>query len=89
MDLPDDPQERKRWMMEVLQDYGREFLIFEPEDQPNVFAALEPEYRDLRSWRMYFGHVAEIRGNARYFLTVTAKSLPCTGSKILSPDPPF
>jgi hypothetical protein len=49
MDMPDDPQERKRWMMEVLQDYGREFLIFEPEDQPNVFAAPEPEFRDLKS----------------------------------------
>ncbi len=36
-------------MMEILQDYGREFLIFEPEDQPNVFAAPEPEYRELRS----------------------------------------
>lgn len=49
MDIPEDPQERKIWMMRLLQDYGREFLIFEPEDQPNVFAAPEPEYRDLRS----------------------------------------
>ncbi len=49
MDIPEDPQERKKWKMELLQDYGREFLIFEPEDQPNVFAAPEPEYRDLRS----------------------------------------
>ena len=49
MDIPDDPQERKKWMMQILQNYGREFLIFEPEDQPNVFAAPEPEYRDLRS----------------------------------------
>ncbi len=41
--------------------YWREFLIFEPEDQPNVFADPEPEYsnlrsgnldpRELRSWR--------------------------------------
>ncbi len=49
MDIPEDPRERKNWMMEILQDYGREFLIFEPEDQPNVFAAPEPEYRSLRS----------------------------------------
>jgi hypothetical protein len=35
--------------MKLLQDYGREFLIFEPKDQPNVFAAPEPEYRELRS----------------------------------------
>ena len=49
MDIPEDPQEGKKWMMQVLQDYGWEFLIFEPEDQPNVFAAPEPEYRDLRS----------------------------------------
>jgi hypothetical protein len=32
MDTPEDPQERKKWMMELLQDYGEEFLIFEPED---------------------------------------------------------
>ncbi len=49
MAIPEDPLERKKRMMRVLQDYGREFLIFEPEDQPNVFAAPEPEYRDLRS----------------------------------------
>jgi hypothetical protein len=49
MDIPEDPQERKKWMMVLLKEYGREFLIFEPEDQPNVFAAPEPEYRDLRS----------------------------------------
>ena len=28
MDIPEDPRERKKWMMQVLQDYGREFLIF-------------------------------------------------------------
>lgn len=49
MDIPEDPQERKKWMMRLLQRYGKEFLIFEPEDQPNVLAAPEPEYRDLRS----------------------------------------
>jgi hypothetical protein len=49
MDIPEDPQERKKWMMQVLQQYGQEFLIFQMEDQPNVFAAPEPEYRDLRS----------------------------------------
>lgn len=49
MDIPEDSQECKKWMMQILQGYGREFLIFEPEDQPNVFAAPEPEYRDLRS----------------------------------------
>lgn len=49
MDIPEDPQERKKWMMQILQAYGRDFLIFEPEDQPNVFAAPEPEYSDLRS----------------------------------------
>lgn len=49
MDIPDDPQERKNWMMKILQDYGKEFLIFEPDDQPNVLAAPEPEYKDLKS----------------------------------------
>jgi hypothetical protein len=49
MDIPEDPQERKNWMMKILQNYGREFLVFEPEDQPNVFAAPELDYRDLRS----------------------------------------
>ncbi|MGB6068539.1 MAG: hypothetical protein WBG50_27340, partial [Desulfomonilaceae bacterium] len=44
-----DPLERKKWMMDLLKVYGRQFLIFESEDQPNVFAAPEPKYRDLRS----------------------------------------
>ncbi|MGB6065105.1 MAG: hypothetical protein WBG50_09865, partial [Desulfomonilaceae bacterium] len=49
MDIPDDPLERKKWMMRLLQEYGWEFLIFEPDDQHNVFAAPEPEYRSLRN----------------------------------------
>lgn len=49
MDIPGDPRERKKWMMNLLTEYGRQFLICEPEDQPNVFAAPEPEYRKLRS----------------------------------------
>jgi hypothetical protein len=49
MDIPGDPQERKKWMMQHLQNCGREFLIFQPDDQSNVFAAPEPKYRDLRS----------------------------------------
>jgi hypothetical protein len=44
MDIPEDPQERKKWMMELLQDYGREFLIYEPEDQPNAFDSSEQPY---------------------------------------------
>jgi hypothetical protein len=39
MDIPDDPQERKNKMVKILQDYGKECLDFEPEDQPNVFTA--------------------------------------------------
>jgi hypothetical protein len=49
MDISEDPRECKNWMMQLLQDYGRESPIFEPEDQPNVFAAPEPEYRELKS----------------------------------------
>ncbi len=41
MTIPEDPTERKKWMMDVLRGYGEEFLIFEPEDQPNVFAEKE------------------------------------------------
>ena len=40
------PQERKKLDDGPPEGYGREFLIFEPEDQPNVFAAPEPEYRE-------------------------------------------
>jgi hypothetical protein len=36
-------------MRDLLEDYGKEFFIFEPEDQPNVFAATEPGHRKLRS----------------------------------------
>jgi hypothetical protein len=46
MDIPEDPQERKKWMMDLLKEYGREFLIFEPEDSGEVWAAAFWEIRD-------------------------------------------
>jgi hypothetical protein len=77
MEIPIDQQERKKWMMQVLQQYGKEFLIFEPENQPNVFAAPEPEYRDLRSgnldprelrsWRYFDFTVQFLRGRYGLF----------------------
>jgi hypothetical protein len=49
MDIPKDPTEMKKWMMEVIQEYGEEFLVFGAEDQPNVFAQPEPPTRKLKS----------------------------------------
>jgi hypothetical protein len=48
-DIPQDPRELKSWMLHILQEYGEKFLVFGTEDQPNVFAAPEPKYRELRS----------------------------------------
>jgi hypothetical protein len=49
MDIPEDPRERKKWMMEILKGYAEDFHICDPEDQPNVFARQEPDYRKLKS----------------------------------------
>ena len=70
MSIPKDPAERKKWLMDVLKGYGEEFLIFEPEDQPNVFADKErhvPEKlksgkvnpRALRHWH-YLDHTRNL-----------------------------
>jgi hypothetical protein len=35
MDIPDDPLERRKWMLNLWrEDYGKRFSVFEPEDQP-------------------------------------------------------
>jgi hypothetical protein len=35
MDIPDDPLERRKWMLKLWrEDYGKRFSVFEPEDQP-------------------------------------------------------
>lgn len=61
MNMSTESQETKKWMVKLLQDYGRDFLVFDLRDQPNVFARPEPEFkelksgnldpRELRSWR--------------------------------------
>ncbi len=52
MDIPADPRDRKAWIMKLLHEYGQQFLIFDQEDQPDVFAAPEPESRDPKSGNM-------------------------------------
>jgi hypothetical protein len=35
MDIPEDPLERKKWMLQLWrEDYGKRFSVFNPEDQP-------------------------------------------------------
>lgn len=38
--------------MDILRDYGKEFLVFDPEDQPNVFAEAEERFPPVRSRRV-------------------------------------
>jgi hypothetical protein len=38
--------------MDLLRDYGREFLVFDPDDQPNVFAETELRFRPARGGRV-------------------------------------
>lgn len=49
MHVDEDSRECKKWMMEILKGYAEEFLICDPDDQPNVFARPDPDYRELRS----------------------------------------
>jgi len=39
-------------VMEVLRAYGKEFLVFDPDDQPNVFAEAEERFPPARSGRV-------------------------------------
>lgn len=50
MDIPDDPLERKKWMLKLWrEDYGARFSVFDPEDQP----APEPESWQPEMWESY------------------------------------
>lgn len=55
MEPPESEEQRElnRKLMEALRSYGEQFLVFEPEDQPNVFLyGGEPEPYRLRSGRV-------------------------------------
>ena len=35
MGIPEDPLERRKWMLKLWrEDYGKRFSVFDPEDQP-------------------------------------------------------
>lgn len=34
MSIPDDPMERKKWMLRLWQEYGERFAVFHPDEQP-------------------------------------------------------
>jgi hypothetical protein len=34
MSIPEDPLDRKKWMLKVWQDYGERFAVFHPNEQP-------------------------------------------------------
>ena len=34
MGIPDDPMERKKWMLKLWQEYGERFAVFHPDEQP-------------------------------------------------------
>jgi hypothetical protein len=34
MGIPDDPMEGKKWMLQLWQEYGEQFAIFHPDEQP-------------------------------------------------------
>ena len=35
------PHDNNKKVMDLLRAYGKEFLVFDPEDQPNVFTETE------------------------------------------------
>lgn len=52
MGIPDDPMERKKWMLKVWHEYGEQFAVFQPGEQPlpptdvwheDMYEAYEPE----------------------------------------------
>lgn len=52
MSIPEDPMERKKWMLRIWQDYGERFAVFLPDEQPlppvdvwrsDMYEAYDPE----------------------------------------------
>jgi len=52
MDVQVQPNKDKERAMDLLRHYGKEFLVFDPNDQPNVFAAAEVRFPPARGGRV-------------------------------------
>ena len=46
------PNKDNKRVMDLLRSYGKEFLVFDPDDQPNVFAEAEVRFPPARSGRV-------------------------------------
>jgi hypothetical protein len=44
--------DEKKRIMGLLRAYGKEFLVFDPEDQPNVFTEAEERFPPARGGRV-------------------------------------
>jgi hypothetical protein len=57
--IPDDPMERKKWMLRLWQEYGERFAVFHPDEQPlpstevwrpDMYEPYNPEPDEKRSF---------------------------------------
>jgi len=46
------PDDNNKKVMDLLRSYGKEFLVFDPDDQPNVFTEAEQRFFPARSGRV-------------------------------------
>jgi hypothetical protein len=52
MNIQTQPNEDNKRVMDLLRVYGKEFLVFDPDDQPNVFAEAEVRFSPARSGKV-------------------------------------
>ena len=51
MSNPTQPNDNNKKVMDIFRAYGKEFLVFDPDDQPNVFAEGEERFPPARGGR--------------------------------------
>jgi hypothetical protein len=81
MDTLIKPHDDSKRAMDILRDYGKDFLVFYPDDQPNVFAEAEVRFpparggrvnpKQMKNWRHLPGMLNLLR--ERYGLFATGR----------------
>ncbi len=93
MDTPQKPYEGNERAMDLLRDYGREFLVFDTDDQPNVFAEAEVRFpparggrvnpKQMKNWR-HFPRIMQLLGE-RYGLFASGRLITDCPLFVLKP----
>jgi hypothetical protein len=87
---PSNPEDRENEkIMEILSCYGKEFLVFDPDDQPNVFAKGEVRFHPARGGRVNPKQMKNWRHLPRMLQLLRERYKLFTGGRLITECPLF